>query len=356
MVRVGLHGFPNSGKTTFFNALTGLDAPAAPHPYTTASPNLGVLEVPDPMLEQAAALERSRKVSPAAVELVDHPAVRPGSGRGAGWGKGMDAMVMVLRGHRSELAPAAFDGDPADFASQAEDLQMEAALADFEAFDRRRERIAKEASADPALRPAAEAVARAAALLAEGTPLRARSWSEPELRVFRDMDPLTLLPCIWAVNTAEDEADPAALASRLRETVPPGDPVLAAPALLEEELSRLDPAEREELSEGLGLGGGAAAALIQAVYRALGLISFYTLNSKESRAWAVPGGTTARKAAGKVHSDMERGFIRAEAAPVGEVIRLGGWAAARAAGGAVRVEGKDYPVRDRDVLSIRFSV
>ena len=355
MVRVGLHGFPNSGKTTFFNALTGLDAPAAPHPYTTASPNLGVLEVPDPMLEQAAALERSRKVSPAAVELVDHPAVRPGSGRGAGWGKGIDAMVMVLRGHRSELAPAASDGDPADFASQAEDLQMEAALADFEAFDRRRERIAKEASADPALRPAAEAVARAAALLAEGTPLRARSWSEPELRVFRDMDPLTLLPCIWAVNTAEDEADPAAPASRLRGTVPPGDPVLAAPALLEEELSRLDPAERKELSEGLGLGGG-AAALIQAVYRALGLIIFYTLNSKESRAWAVPGGTTARKAAGKVHSDMERGFIRAEAAPVGEVIRLGGWAAARAAGGAVRVEGKDYPVRDRDVLSIRFSV
>lgn len=354
MVRVGLHGFPNSGKTTLFNALTGLDAPAAPHPYTTAAPNPGVLVVPDPLLEQAAALEGSRKTAPAAVEMHDHPAVRPGSGRGPGWGKEMDAMVMVLRGHRSDLAPPALDGDPADFVSQAEDLLMEAALADFEVFDRRRGRIAKEASADPALRPAAEAVARAAGLLGEGTPLRTRPWSEPELRAFRDMAPLTLLPCIWVINTAEDETDPAA-ADRLRETVPPGDPVLAAPALLEEELSRLDPAEREEMREGLGLGEGAAAALVGAVYRALGLISFYTLSSRESRAWPVAGGITARKAAGRVHSDMERGFIRAEAAPVGEVIRHGGWAAAKAAG-SVRVEGKDYTVRDRDVLLIRFSV
>lgn len=353
MVRVGLHGFPNSGKTTLFNALTGLDAPAAPHPYTTAAPNPGVLVVPDPLLEQAAALEGSRKTAPAAVELHDHPAVRPGSGRGPGWGKEMDAMVMVLRSHRSDLAPAALDGDPADFVSQAEDLLMEAALADFEVFDRRRERIAKEASADPALRPAAEAVARAAGLLGEGTPLRTRPWSEPELRAFRDMAPLTLLPCIWVINTAEDAPAPAA--ARLRETVPPGDPVLAAPALLEEELSRLDPAEREEMREGLGLGEGAAAALVRAVYRALGLISFYTLSSRESRAWPAADGITARKAAGKVHSDMERGFIRAEAAPVGEVIRHGGWAAAKAAG-SVRVEGKDYTVRDRDVLLIRFSV
>ena len=174
------------------------------------------------------------------------------------------------------------------------------------------------------------------------------------------MAPLTLLPCIWVVNTADNGPDPGpgrtAAADRLQEAVPDGDPVLAVSALLEEELVRFDPAEREELSEGLGLGEGAAAAMIRAVYQVLGLLRFYTLSSRESRAWAVPEGTTAREAAGKVHSDLERGFIRAEAAPIGEVIRLGGWAAARAAAGVVRVEGKDYEVRDGDVLLVRFSV
>ncbi len=361
MVRVGLHGFPNSGKTTLFNALTGLEAAAAPHPYTTTAPNLGVLKVPDPHLEQAAALERSRKTTHAAVEIHDHPAVRAGSGRGPSWGNELDAMAMVLRGHRADRVPAAL-GAPADAdpAAQAEELLMETALADFEVFDRRRERIMKEASADPALRPAAEAVSRAADLLGEGIPLRTHPWSEAELRVFRDMAPLTLLPCIWVVNTADNGPDPGpgrtAAEDRLQEAVPAGDPVLAVSALIEEELVRFDPAEREELSEGLGLGEGAAAAMIRAVYQVLGLLRFYTLSSRESRAWAVPEGTTAREAAGKVHSDLERGFIRAEAAPIGEVIRLGGWAAARAAAGVVRVEGKDYEVRDGDVLLVRFSV
>ena len=131
---------------------------------------------------------------------------------------------------------------------------------------------------------------------------------------------------------------------------------MALSALLEEEVVRLDPPERAGLYEGLGLGEGAGAAITGAVYDALGLLSFYTISLRECRVWTAPEGTTARKAAGKVHSDMERGFIRAEIAPIDDVIRHGGWTRSKAAGGLIRVEGKDYPVRDGDAVLVRFSV
>ena len=230
------------------------------------------------------------------------------------------------------------------------------ALAGLEVFERRSERIAKEASADPSMRPAAEAISRAADRLGEGTPLRELPWSEADLRAFRDLAPLSLVPCVWVVNVAEDDPDRQALMNSLKEVVPATDPVLAVCALLEEEVIRLDPSERDELYEGLGLGKGAAEALAGCVYDALGLISFYTVSRRECRVWTVPEGTPAREAAGKIHSDMERGFIRAEIGPIQDVIGQGGWSAARSAAGVVRVEGKDYPLQDRDVMLVRFSV
>lgn len=354
MTRVGLLGFPNSGKTTLFNALTGLEALTAPHPYTTAEPNLGVVKITDPRLDLVAGLERSRKTTHVTLDIYDLPAVRPGSVRGLGPKREPDLLVMVLRGHDAEWVPAGSHGT--DPVAQAEELLVELAVADFEVFDRRRERILKEASADPALRPAAEAIARAADRLAEGIPLREAPWSEAELRAFRDLAPLSLVPCIWVVNVSEDDLDRESPADRLREVVPVTDPVVTLSALLEEEVVRLDPSEREELYEGLGMGEGAAESVARAVRDALGLLTFYTLSLRECRAWTVPAGTTAREAAGKVHSDMERGFIRAEVATIDEVIDRGGWQAARTATGVVRVEGQDYPVRDGDVVLVRFSV
>lgn len=354
MTRVGLFGYPNSGKTTLFNALTGLEAATAPHPHTTTEPNLGVVGVADPYLDRIAALEKSRKSTYATLDVHDLPAVRPGSVRGLGPGREPDVIVMVLRGHRTDWVPAGEHG--ADPASQAEELMVELALADFEVFERRSERIAKEASADPSMRPAAEAISRAADRLGEGIPLSELPWSEADLRAFRDLAPLSLVPRVWVANVAEDDSDRQARLSSLKEVAPATDPVLAVCALLEEEVVRLHPSERDELYEGLGLGKGAAAALAGSVYEALGLISFYTISRRECRVWAVPEGTAARKAAGKVHSDMERGFIRAEIAPIDEVIRCGGWSGARAAGGVVRVEGKDYRVQDGDVMLVRFSV
>ena len=354
MTRIDLLGYPNSGKTTLFNALTDLEAPTAPHPYTTTETNLGVVRVDDPYLDRIATLEGSRKSTHANLDLHDLPAVRPGSVRSLGSGREPDALLIVLRGHRADWVPAGEHGT--DPVSQAEELLVELALADFEVFERRAERIVKEASADPSIRPASEAITRAAERLGEGTPLRELPWSESELRAFRDLAPLSLVPCIWVVNVAEDDASPDSRANSLEGIVPDTDPVLAVSALLEEEVVRLDPAERGELYEGLGLGEGARTAIVRTVYDALGLISFYTVSRRECRVWTVPEGTTARQAAGKVHSDMERGFIRAEVGPIEDVIRCGGWSGARAAGGVVRVEGRDYRMKDGDVMLVRFSV
>ena len=354
MTRIAILGFSNSGKTTLFNALTGLEAPTATHPFTTADPNVGVLKVADPLLDRIAVLEGSRKVTRATLDLHDLPAVRPGSVRRLGPGREPEAILMVLRGHEAGWVPAGSHGT--DAVEQAEELLVELAVSDFEVFHRRRDRIAKEASADPELRPAAEAIARAADLLAEGTPLRQFPWSEAQLGAFRGLSPLSLLPCVWVINTGEDDPDQESHAGRLREVVPSTDPVLAVSALLEEEVVRFDPAEREEIYEGLGLGQGARAAVAGAVTGALDLLTFYTMNSRESRAWMVSRGSTARQAAGKIHSDLERGFIRAEVAPIEEVVRHGGWARTRSTGGVIRVEGKDYLVQDGDVMLVRFSV
>ncbi len=353
MTSVGLLGFPNVGKTTLFNALTGLEAFTAPHPYTTTQPKIGTAKVPDRVLDRLAALEKSRKVTHAGLDLVDLPAVRSGSLRGLGAGREPDLLLAVLRAHDSEAVPVGEHGT--DPVGQADDLLVEVALSDFEMFERRNERLTKEAAADPHLRPVAEAVARAAERLGEGIPLRQLTWSDIETRAFRDMAPLSLLPCVWVVNVAEDDGGNDKVVGQVREAVPTTDPVLAVSALIEEEVAGLEASQRAEVYEGLGLGEGAPARVVRTVYEALGLVTFYTVNRRDARAWTVPAGTGAREAAGRIHSDMERGFIRAEVAPIQEVIRLGGWANARS-DGAVRVEGRDYEVRDGDVMMVRFSV
>ena len=352
MMRVGLLGFTNSGKTTLFNALTGREAVTASHPYTTAQPNLGALRIADRRLDLVAALEKSRKRTPVTLDIWDLPAVRSGAIRGLGPKRDPDLLLMVLRGHDAEWVPS--DPHGTDPVAQADELMVEMVLADLEVFERRRERIDKEATADPAMRPAAGAIARAAEALAEGIPLRKLPWSEAELHTFRDLAPLTLVPSVWVVNVSED--DPHTPLAGLRKVIPDTDPALAVSALLEEEVMRLDPSERDEIYQGLGLGEGVGSAIGEAVYDALRLLTFYTISLRESRAWAIPAGTTAREAAGKIHSDMERGFIRAEVASVDEVIAHGGWAPARATGRTVRVEGRDYVVRDGDVMLVRFSV
>lgn len=348
MARLALVGLPNVGKTTLFNAVTGLEAPTAPHPYSTREPHIGVAAVPDPRLERLAALEGSAEVVHATLELVDLPAGREGrlEDRLLGRLREADALAMVLRAFTEPAVPAEESGT--DPAAQAGELSLHLVLADLDQLSRRLERVAKEATADPAKRAEEEVLRRAAALLEEEAPLRSRPWGE-EARYFRDLAPLTLKPAVWVVNVGEEQEPVENL------PVPEGDVVVSLSCRLEEEGARLEPEERAELFEGLGLGEGALARMVRAAYRALGLVSFYTVNRRQAHAWTVPRGTPVAEAAGKVHSDMERGFIRAEVAPADEVIGAGGWEEARRRGIA-RIEGRDYLVQEGDLVQVRFSV
>ena len=171
---------------------------------------------------------------------------------------------------------------------------------------------------------------------------------------FRDLAPLTLKPAVWVVNVDEGAIEGDVI-DRVTEVVPEGDLVIVLSAKIEAEAAQLDPGDRAELREGLGLGAGALTTMVQATYSALGVLSFFTMGPKESRAWTVRVGAAAPEAAGKIHSDLERGFIRAEVAPIEVVLDAGGWDAAKAAG-SVRLEGKDYVIKEGDVIVVRFSV
>jgi GTP-binding protein YchF len=283
---------------------------------------------------------------------------KPGHGGGLGAQflgrlREMEALAVVVRSFEDESVPA--DESGTDPVAQAEELLMELALADFEVFERRRPKIVKEATADSSKRSVADAIAEATNLLEEGIPLRTRRWEQDQLDAFRDLAPLTLKPAVWVVNVDEDADEPQQVMADLAELVPDGDTVVAISARLEEEGARLSPEDRRELFEGLGLGEGALSKVVTAAYSAMRLISFYTLGPKDAHAWTVRVGSKAPEAAGKIHSDLERGFIRAEVAPMSVVLAAGGWDAAKKAG-LVRLEGKDYTVVESDVILVRFSV
>ena len=354
MARLGIVGRPNAGRTTLFNALCALDAPTAAHPYSTLEPQVGVAKIADERLTAIAEAESSAKTVAATLELVDVP-LSPGvtgglTGEALGRLREMEGLIVVLRQFDDPGVPA--DESGTDPVAQAEELVLELAIADAEVFERRSERSAKEATADAGRKGEAEAIAKAAALLADGTPLRSVEWSEAERGYFRDMAPLSLKPAIWIVNVGEDASfDGAAIV----EVVPPGDTVVVLSAKLEEEAAHLDPEDRRELFEGFGLGEGALAKVTVAANEALGELTFFTMGPKESRAWTVNRGATVRRAAGRIHSDLERGFIRADVAAVAEVIEAGGWDEAKKAG-VVRLEGKEYLVQEGDVIEVRFSV
>lgn len=354
MARVGIIGLPNVGKTTLFNALTGLQAQTAAHPFSTIEPNLGVARVPDSRLDRVAELEESAKVVHATLDLLDLPSARTGGelgGQYLGRLREMEALAVVLRAFHSEAVPD--DDSGTDPVAQAETLLLELTLADAEVFARRADKAAKEASADTSLANRAAAIRKAAQHLAEGGPLRTAAWNDLELAAFKDLAPLTLKPAVWIVNVDEESAGDYAEA--VSSTVPPGDTVAVLSAEIEEEAAQLDTEDRIEMLQGLGLGEGALATVVRATYDALGLISFFTVGPKESHAWTVRAGAAAPEAAGKIHSDLERGFIRAEIAPIESVLEAGGWEAAKAAG-SVRVEGKDYEIAEGDVMVVRFSV
>lgn len=360
MLRVGIVGLPNAGKSTLFNALTRAHAQVAGHPFTTVDPNVGVAVVPDPRLDRLAEVLRPERVVAAHVRIVDIAGLVRGSHRGEGLGnrflghvREMDALLVVLRAFDSQAAP--HPEGQVDPVRDLETLMTELALADLDTVAGAADRAGRRAAGtgDPSERARAEAMARAEAALKRGTPVRGAISAE-DLDRLGDLFLLTAKPMLLALNVAEDDAGRTEEVVAVHRAALPADAeVVAVCAKLEEEVEDLTDEEAAQLLDAYGVHERGTARIAAAARKLLGLITFYSIESSECRAWLVPEGTTAVEAAAEIHTDMARGFIRAEVVPADALIEAGSPAAARDRG-AVRVEGRDHLVRDGDVLTFRF--
>ena len=356
MERLGIVGLPNAGKSSLFNALTGGSAVVAPHPFSTTETNVGVAHVPDHRLTALAEMSKSRKVVAATVEFVDIAGLVAGAASGEGLGnrflagiREVDAVCLVLRSFVDPNVPGGTD--------PVEDLavlELELVLADADTVEHQLDRRRKAAKSGER-QAAAEVAALEAALavLHAGTPIWRSSLSADQRADLRPFFLLTNKGVLAVVNLGEDQlADADAIVAKVTLD---GAHVLGVCVQLEAEAAQLPDSERAELLEGLGLGEGALPRVAQAAYAILGRRTFLTTGDKESRAWTFRAGAKAPECAGVIHSDLQRGFIRAEVIRWDELLALGSWHAAKEAG-KLRVEGKDYEVVDGDVLEIRFNV
>ena len=368
MERFGFVGLPNAGKSSLYNALTGSHALAAPYPFATKDPNIGVARVPDPRLDALAAMSSSAKVVPATVEVVDIGGLVEGASKGEGLGnkflaniREVDAIVFVLRAFADDDIPG-----PSDPLEHLRVVELELALADLETVEARLSRVQKAArlgKGDAAVAEEAAALERAQAHLGAGRPLYRAGISDDDRAVLAPHFLLTTRRVLAVVNVAEDDLAgiPAQVARVRAELAPPGSAsereveVLGMSVQLEAEAAQLAPGDRAEMLEALGLGEGALPRLVRSAYHLLGLRTFLTTGDKESRAWTFRAGSTAPECAGRIHTDLQRGFIRADVIGCEELLAIGSWTRARELG-KVRVEGKDYLVADGDVLEIRFNV
>jgi GTP-binding protein YchF len=356
--RFGFVGLPNAGKSSLYNALSGGSALAAPYAFATTDPNVGVAKVPDHRLERLAAMSSSRNVVPASVQFVDIGGLVEGASQGEGLGnrflggiREVDAIVFVLRAFADDDVPG-----PTEPLDHLRVLEIELSLADLEAVENQREKRRKAAKQDKSLADEVDALDAAHAVLAEGKPLYRSPLPPAQREVLKPYFLLTNKPVLAVVNVGEDDL------GRIDEVVAPvaaelGDfgEAIGVCVQLEAEAAQLDTDERSEMLDGLGLGEGALPRFVQTAYHLLGLRTFFTTGEKESRAWTFRAGWKAPRCAGVIHTDFERGFIRAEVIHWDELLDIGSWSKAREVG-KLRVEGKDYEVRDGDVLEIRFNV
>jgi GTP-binding protein YchF len=356
--KFGFVGLPNAGKSSLYNALTGGGALAAPYAFATTDPNIGVAKVFDHRLDALAEMSESKSVVPASVQFTDIGGLVEGARDGEGLGnkflaniREVDAIVFVLRAFRDDDVPG-----PQDPLEHLRVVELELTYADMETIERQIDKKRKALKGDPGLKAEVEAAEAALAILETGTPLY-RSDLKPEHAA--ELKPWFLLtnkPVLAVVNLDEEQlADVDTVVKPVQEELGDLAPVFGACVQLEAEAAQLDPEDRAEMLDGFGLGEGAIVRFIQAAYHTLGLRTFLTTGEKESRAWTYRVGSTAPECAGLIHTDLQRGFIRAETIRWDELLEIGSWAQARDLG-KVRQEGKDYVVEDGDVLEIRFNV
>lgn len=351
-MELGIVGLPRVGKTTLFNALSG-----SKEVHPSKGVHRAVVKVPDPRLERLAAVFASKRVTPATLEYLDFPGAEqkglPSSLLGEL--RAVDALVHVVRAFENPRVPHVYE--TLHPLRDAQALEGELVLADLLVLEARLERLAKEvrATKNPLLLREQALLERCLPLLTNGTPLRELPLDHEEERLLRGFRFLSAKPLLIVINRGEENDEEKVLASFRDWTKKPKVGVLSLCATLEEELSRLSPEEAEAFRADLGLSESALSKMGGVSFSLLGLKTFFTGSEKEVRAWAVPAPTTALEAAGTIHSDMARGFIRCETIRWEELVAQGSYAKARSAG-LLRLEGKDYLVRDGEVLLIRFSV
>jgi len=366
MLRAGIVGLPNVGKSTLFNALTAQTAAlAANYPFATIEPNVGVVPVPDERLEPLAKLVKTNTIIPATVEFLDIAGLVRGASKGEGLGnqflaniRETDTVVQVVR---------CFDDDSVihvegsvDPQRDSETIQIELALADLATAERRRDKAQKGLkSGDKLARTELDLLEKILPALEAGKPARTVALTADERAVSRSFFLLTLKPTIYAANVDEatlgnPEANAHVAAVQGIAAAEAAECIVIS-AQLEAELVELPPAERLDYLQSLGVASSGVDRLIKGAYHLLGLMSFLTAGEKEVRAWTIPQATRAPQAAGTIHTDIERGFIRAEVVSYQDLVRVGSYAAAREQG-LLRLEGKDYLMQEGDVVHFRFNV
>ena len=365
-MKLGIVGLPNVGKSTLFNSLTKAGAESANYPFCTIDPNVGVVAVPDERLKLLGDLYHSKKVTPAVIEFVDIAGLVKGASKGEGLGnqflsniREVDAIVHVVRCFEDSNV-VHVDGSVNPL-RDIETINLELIFSDLEILERRIAKVAKGARMDKEQAKELAMLERVKERLEDGKlAIGFETEDEDEEEYFKNLNLLTAKPVIYAANVGEEDlandgADNAGVQAVREYAKETGSEVFAICAQIEEEISELDDEERQMFLDDLGLKESGLEKLIRASYHLLGLMSFLTSGEDETRAWTIKQGTKALQAAGKIHTDFERGFIKAEVVNYKDLLENGSLAAAREKG-LVRMEGKEYVVQDGDVILFRFNV